>query len=71
VTFDAVTSPPNSESDEIEVVAVEVASVPTCVEADAVTAPVATTEASDGYANPDVIPTASGGADTEVEIAPV
>jgi hypothetical protein len=70
VTFDAVTSPLKSENELTELEAVERAFAPTSVEADAEMEPVVTIEPSLGYANPEVNPTAFGGADTAVELAP-
>src|SRR5437868_900908 len=68
--FDAVTSPPKSESELTELEAIDRAFAPTSVFAETEMGPVVSTEPSLGYANPDVKPTAFGGADTEVEVAP-
>jgi len=68
--LDAVTSPPKRESELTELEAVERALAATSAEAETEIEPVVRTEPSLGYANPDVKPTASGGADTAVEVAP-
>jgi len=68
--LDTVTSPPKRESEPTELEAVERASAATFVEAETEIGPVVSTEPSAGYANPEVKPTALGGADTEVEVAP-
>jgi len=68
--LDAVTSPPKRESELTELAAVERAFAARSVDAETEIGPVVSTEPSLGYANPDVKPTALGGADTEVEEAP-
>jgi hypothetical protein len=70
VTFAIDTSPPNSVTELTELEAVERAFAPTSVEADAEIEPVVMIEPSLGYANPDVKPTALGGAETDVELPP-
>jgi len=70
LTLAAVTSPPKRENEPTELDAVERAFAPTSVFAEAEIGPVVTTEPSPGYANPEVKPTALGGADTDVEVAP-
>jgi hypothetical protein len=68
--FDAVTSPPKRESEPTEAEAVERAFAETSVDAETEIGPVVSTEPSLGYAKPEVKPTALGGADTAVEVAP-
>jgi hypothetical protein len=68
--LDAVTSPPKSDKELTELEAVERAFVAALAEVDVERDPVVRTEPSLGYANPEANPTASGGEETDVELAP-
>jgi hypothetical protein len=64
VTFDTVTSPPNSEIDVASADALAVADEPREAKAPEVTDPAETTDPSAGNAKLPPTPTASGGAET-------